>query len=237
MMTGSRHARPKSLAAALAAASLAAVALALFAAGAGAQSRHAPRVMTPTPTPTPEATPEGESESVSRSHASDNKKKGALVSFVVMDYSTGLMSMNSMEIDDLVNTFASRLDESQSVAVTRADGGSRSDARKRAKDETDAYVVLFEIEEDMGAGTGTYGNDPRTLTIKTYVFAPKTGDIKFVDTTYQRPYRQTATIGGLPIPVPSRRVEQYPSQLQLEQASRDAADRVLSRFNIMTPRD
>jgi hypothetical protein len=236
-MTKSRHARSKSLAAAAVAASLAVLALALFAAGAGAQSRHAPRVMSPTPTPTPEPTPQGESESVSRSHASSNKPKGALVSFVVMDYSTGLMSMNSMEIDDLVKTFVSRLDESQSVAVTSAGGGSRSDARKRAKDETDAYVVLFEIEEDMGAGTGTYGNDPRTLTIKTYVFAPKTGAIKYVDTTYQRPYRPTATIGGIGIPVPSRRVEQYPSQLQLEQASRDAADRVLSRFNVIPPQN
>jgi hypothetical protein len=236
-MTKSQHARSKSLAAALAAVSLAALALALFAAVAGAQSRHAPRVMSPTPTPTPEPTPQGESESESRPRASSSKPKGALVNFVVMDYATGLMSMNSMEIEDLVNTFASRLGESQSVSVTRGDAGSRADARKRAKEENDAYIVLFQIEEDMGAGTGTYGDDPRALTIKTYVYAPKTGDIKYVDTTYQRPYRPTATIGGIPVPVPSRRAEQYPSQLQLEQASRDAADRVLSRFQVMVPQN
>ena len=79
--------------------------------------------------------------------------------------------------------------------------------------------------------------DTRSLTIKTYVYAPKTGDLKYMDTIYQRPYRQMATIGGIPVPVQTRRIEQYPSQLQLEQASRDAADRLLSRFHITPPQN
>jgi hypothetical protein len=37
------------------------------------------------------------------------------------------------------------------------------------------------------------------------------------------------------VPVPTRRVERYPSQNQLEQAARDAADRLLSRFQITPP--
>jgi hypothetical protein len=237
MMTKSQRARSKSLAAAVVVASLAALALALFAAGAGAQSRHAPRVLTPTPTPTPEPTPQGESESVPRSHAADNKKKSVIASFVVMTDGNALFGMDSTEVDDLVNTFVSRLSESASVSASRAGSGTRTDARKRAKDETDTYVVFYQIEQDMGGGMGTYGADPRALTVKTYVLAPKTGDIKFVDTIYQRPYRETATIGGIGIPVPTRRIEQYPSQLQLEQASRDAADRILSRFNIMPPQN
>ena len=52
---------------------------------------------------------------------------------------------------------------------------------------------------------------------------------------FQRPYRDTATIGGVRVPVPSRRMERYPSQLQLEQAARDSADRLLSRFQITPP--
>jgi len=74
------------------------------------------------------------------------------------------------------------------------------------------------------------------IVIRTYVYEPKTGAIKYVDTVYQRPYRSTATIGGVRVPVPStRRIEQYPSQLQLEQAARDAADRLMSRFHITPP--
>jgi hypothetical protein len=228
-MAKPQHARLKSFAAA----SLVAIALVLFAAGARAQSRHAPR--TPPPTPTPEATPQGESESKPR--ASSVKSKDVLVSFVVTEYSNAMMGLNTTAVNDLTETFARRLGQSASVSVTRAGNGSRADARKRAKEESEAYVVLFQVEEDMGAGTGTMGGDTRSLTIKTYVYAPKTGDLKYMDTIYQRPYRQMATIGGIPVPVQTRRIEQYPSQLQLEQASRDAADHLLSRFNIMSPQN
>ena len=57
------------------------------------------------------------------------------------------------------------------------------------------------------------------------------------DTVYQRPYHDTARVGGIPIPVPTRRIEQYPSQLQLEQAARDAADRLMQRFGVILPPD
>ena len=54
--------------------------------------------------------------------------------------------------------------------------------------------------------------------------------------THQR-RRVRVALGGIPVPVPSRRIEQYPSQLQLEQASRDAADRLLSRFHVTPPQN
>ncbi len=64
-------------------------------------------------------------------------------------------------------------------------------------------------------------------------------DLKFSDVIYQRPYRETATVGGVRIPVPggTRRIERYPSQLQLEQAARDAADSLLMRFGVRLPPD
>lgn len=77
--------------------------------------------------------------------------------------------------------------------------------------------------------------DSRRLLIKAYVYEPKTGDLKFVDTTFQRPARETATVGPVRIPVPTRRVERYPSQAQLEQAARDSADHLMSRFHIRPP--
>ena len=89
-------------------------------------------------------------------------------------------------------------------------------------------------------GDATIGRaDSRSLLLKTYVYAPKSGDLKYADTIYQRPYRDTATVGGVRIPVPggSRRVERYPSQSQLEQAARDTADRLMAHFNITPPPD
>ncbi|HEX7956277.1 MAG TPA: hypothetical protein VF508_04995, partial [Pyrinomonadaceae bacterium] len=61
--------------------------------------------------------------------------------------------------------------------------------------------------------------------------------LKFTDLVYQRPYNDSARVGGVRIPVPSRRVGRYPSQFELEQAGRDAADRLLSRFQVAAPQD
>ena len=75
----------------------------------------------------------------------------------------------------------------------------------------------------------------RGMVLRTYVYTPKTADLKYHDTIFQRPYQDSARIGGVRVPVPSRRTERYPSQHQLEQAARDAADRLLSRFQITPP--
>lgn len=213
------------------AASLALMMLALCASGVGSRAqsgRHAPKV---TAQPTPEPTPQGESESQPRSKAS--KPSDVLVSFVVMEYDANAFGVDTIVRDDVSHNFVGRLGDSRTVSVTDAGRGSRKDARDHAKTEREAYVVLFQLDEEtMSSGVN---QNTRNLVIRTFVYAPQTGDLKYTDTTYQRPYQQTATVGGIPIPVPTHRIEQYPSQLQLEQAARDAADRILSRFNILPP--
>jgi hypothetical protein len=164
-----------------------------------------------------------------------------LVSFVLMEYDNPMMSLDYTARDDIWNEFLGRLGKSRAVSVTQAGKGSRGEARSRAKSESEAYVVLFDMEDErdsMGdAGVGRV--DSRNLLLRTFVYAPKTGDLKFTDTIYQRPYRDAATIGGVRVPLPtgSRRIERYPSQRQLEQSARDAADRLLSRFNVIPPPD
>jgi hypothetical protein len=191
-----------------------------------------------TPTPSPEATPkdgQGESESIPRGRAA--KPADVVASFIVMEYDSGFNGVDFRAREDIMDSFMHRLGEARAVAASFQGHGNRKEAHDRAKAERDSYVVLFELEEDsMAANPPSIGqSDTRRLTIKTYVYAPKTGDLKFTDTVYQRPYRETARIGGIPVPVPSRRIEQYPSQLQLEQAARDAADRLMQRFGITLP--
>jgi len=212
------------------------VALALCGAFASAQSGR--KGARPAATPTPEATPQGESESESKPRQA--KPTDVTISFAVMEMDNAIINIDMMARDDLIETFFRRLGQARTVAVSRAGKGGRKEARERAKKEEQVYVVLFELEEENAIrGEGSVGGrvDSRTLLIKTYVYAPKTGDLKYADTIMQRPYRETTSIGGVRIPVPSRRIEQYPSQLQLEQAARDAADRLMSRFGIMPPRD
>jgi hypothetical protein len=163
------------------------------------------------------------------------KKVEALVSFVVMrsDDAVGF-GMDSVTRDGVASAFSRRLGQASSVEVRDAGKGRRQEARVLAKEEKKAYVVLFQLDE-QASSVGNGSVDSRTLVIRTFVYAPQTGDLKYTDVVYQRPYQDTARVGGVRVPVPSRRVSRYPSQHELEQAARDAADRLLGRFQVTPP--
>lgn len=226
-------------------AALVAFALCAFAltGAAGAQSRRAPRpaaTPTPEPTPTPEEA-QGESESVPRG-AGAKKDPGVVVSFLILEDDNPMMSLDYMARDDIWKEFLERLGKSRAVSFAQGGKATRGEALKRAKLERETYVVLFEMQEerDMGGDASIGRVDSRNLLLKTYVYAPQTGSLKYADTIYQRPYRESATVGGVRVPLPtgtSRRVERYPSQRQLEQAAREAADRLMAHFNVIPPPD
>ncbi|HEY0172115.1 MAG TPA: hypothetical protein VGB98_13915 [Pyrinomonadaceae bacterium] len=163
------------------------------------------------------------------------KKVEAVLSLVVMraDDATAF-GIDSMARDGVASAFSRRLGQVSSVEVRDGGKGRRQEARARAREEKKAYVVLFQLDEQAG-GMTTGNVDSRTLVIRTFVYSPQTGDLKYTDTIYQRPYQDSARVGGVRIPVPSRRVDRYPSQHELEQAARDAADRLLGRFQVTPP--
>lgn len=163
----------------------------------------------------------------------ETKKIDALVSFVVMKDDTLTMGFDTLSRDGVASAFFERLRRASNVEVKDGGRGRRQEARERAKKEEVAYVVFFQLDE-TGVG-GTSSTDARGLVLRTYVYTPKTADLKYSDTMFQRPYQDSTTIGGVRVPVPTRRTERYPSQHQLEQAARDAADRLLSRFSITPP--
>jgi hypothetical protein len=161
------------------------------------------------------------------------KKVEALVTFVVMRDDTLSVGYDTMAHDGVAAAFLRRLEQVGRVVEVKNGGkGRRQEARERAKKEEVAYVVFFQMDE---TGMGGTGMDARGVALRTYVYTPKTADLKYSDTIFQRPYQDSARVGGVRVPVPTRRMERYPSQLQLEQAARDAADRLLSRFQITPP--
>jgi hypothetical protein len=161
------------------------------------------------------------------------KKPEALVSLVVMRSEDSGFGVDPLARAGVGAAFVRRLGQAATVEVTDAGKGRRPDARSRAKEEKKAFVVLFQLDEQ--AGDMSVHTDSRTLIIRTFVYTPVTGDLKFTDTVYQRPAYDSARVGGVRVPVPTRRVERYPSQYELEQAARDAADRLLSRFHVTPP--
>ncbi|HEX7315831.1 MAG TPA: hypothetical protein VF297_18085 [Pyrinomonadaceae bacterium] len=161
------------------------------------------------------------------------KKQDALFSFVVVKDDTLSVGFDTIARDGVAAAFMDRLKQvGRDVDIKDGGKGRRGEARDRAKKEEVAYVVFFSMDESGYTGSSS---DLRGVVLRTYVYTPKTGDLKYSDTMFQRPYQDSARIGGVRVPVPSRRVERYPSQNQLEQAARDSADRLLSRFNVTPP--
>ena len=199
-----------------------------------------PARQSPVPTPTvTTAGPEGESESQPMRGSKTNQAVAA--TFVVLEDENVFLDLSFSSQRDLIGaSFFERLRRSPIVSVERGGKGSRSEARDRAKKERDAYVVLLQLEEDRSITRQRPNDrlgsaDPSNLAIRLDVYAPGTGNVKYTDVVLQRPYRQTATIGGVRLPVPVSRPERYPGEYQLAQAARDAADRLLSRFDIPRP--
>jgi hypothetical protein len=164
----------------------------------------------------------------------EQKKVEPIVTFVVLKDDTPSVGYESMARDGVAAAFLRRLEQAgETIAVRDGGRGRRPEARDRAKKEETAYVVFFQLEE-TGMSDPT-NMDVRGVVLRTYVYTPKAADLKYHDTVYQRPYQDSARVGGVRVPVPTRRIERYPSQLQLEQAARDAADRLLSRFHVTPP--
>jgi hypothetical protein len=208
---------------------LAAAALCCATAASRAQSGR--KSQKPVGVPTGEAPKQGDPAAAKP----ESKKPEALASFVVMRYEDASMfSIDPLALDGVASAFVRRLGQSAAVEVSDAGKGRRQEARARAKEEKKAYVVLFQLDEQVG-DINTGRADSRTLILRTFVYTPQTGDLKFTDTVYQRPAYDSARVGGVRIPVPTRRVDRYPSQHELEQAARDAADRLLSRFQVTPP--
>jgi hypothetical protein len=166
----------------------------------------------------------------------ETKQQDALVTFVVVKDDTLTIGVDTLAQEGVNRAFIERLRQvGRTVEVKDGGKGRRNEARERAKKEETAFVVFFQVDETGVMDPDLTVRNTRELVLRTYVYTPKAGDLKYSDTLYQRPYQDSARIGGVRVPVPTRRIERYPSQYQLEQAARDAADRLLSRFQITPP--
>ncbi len=118
---------------------------------------------------------------------------------------------------------AQRLGEPEGIKVDATHREmTRSDAIKLAKAEKDSYVVWLQIREDtMGARqSGTANN----LYIEYTVFAPVTAKVHTSGSTYPRNRNRNVIL--------DRRTSDIEGDYYLNQAARDAADRILAKFSV-----
>ncbi len=144
------------------------------------------------------------------------------------------MQLSNLDASIVSDTFLQRLHDSNALKVETADRMSRDSARKRAKTETERFVVWLELQTN-GFGVDSIGAvrpNAEDLHIQYIVFEPGTGKAKANGNVYLRPVRTLP--GGRTVPAcyPNR---YYGLDGALMAGAIETADRVFDVFSIPPP--
>ena len=130
--------------------------------------------------------------------------------------------------DTVLDNCVRRLGEADIVMPTSAGSDmNRGAAIKAAKLETVRYVVLLHIGSEYADAGKQVKNGQDELYVDYTVFEPETAKVKAAGRTHQHIY-QTGR-GG--VTLPSKNSPIY-SEYAIKEAAREAADRILERFDI-----
>ena len=202
---------------------LAALAIVVFGAGMlTAQSgrrlpKGSPPIVTPTPTP----------ESVEQSKPSP---KPDFILKVFSDIELG--STFGFPMPERMHRWAvERLKKTPLLDVRDAGMVNRRDAINQAKAETEAFVVLLELEADPFVQYGT--NAVRAMQMHLTVYHPATAKVKFKRTLALG--QNSTRLPGSKTVLQSCNLGIYDNELLLLEASVEAADSVMSTFNVPLP--
>jgi hypothetical protein len=196
--------------------SLIAVSAVSSAAQSGRRARK-PAVVTP---PVPEPSPEEKK--------APQETKPALTFIIGSDRQENF-SVPMHFTSSVVRACADRLDDAPSVRVDLVHRDMhRGEAVKRAKQEKEAYVVLIELRTEFASSS----RDSSELYIQYSVFAPVTGKSITSGRTYQQAYRTGPVIAG---PRTTGRTNAPYTEILLQRAAREAAERILSAMKDATP--
>ncbi len=173
----------------------------------------------PVPTPESAATP-----------AISAEKPKPQVTFIVgMDRFGDSNGISLYTYSMVLRHCVERLQESSSVKATTASNEmSRSDAIKRAKSEKEANVVYLQLRPDTVTGDRGTSSLSNKVYLQYTVFAPTTAKIIASGRTYPQVYRNRGIIVR---PNTSSGTSDY----ELNQAAREAAERVLKVVNVPVP--
>jgi hypothetical protein len=164
-----------------------------------------------TPEPSPAPTPTASAKPA---------EKPALRLIVGMDRYRGFV------FHDIQNACADRLDDNRSVQVIiDRNGMTRGDAIRRARAETDGYVVWLDLRTDSMSGDLDSGGN---YVLEYSVFAPETAKLATSGRTYPQAFRNRSVILN-------PRTSGIYGDYQLQQAARQAADRILSALKHPLP--
>jgi hypothetical protein len=133
----------------------------------------------PKPTQPPVTTPESDKKPSSIANAREVTRKASLV------VAKQLSSKHLLSEDTIFAEFVQKLSEFKNVTTTSVGDLKHDAAVKRAKKETEAFVVLVEFDVDEFQKGTLILNSP-DLDVKILVFAPGTGKKQFEGNVYYK---------------------------------------------------
>jgi hypothetical protein len=133
----------------------------------------------PKPTQPPVTTPESDKKPCSIAYAREVSRKASLV------VAKQLSSKHLLSEDTIFAEFVQKLSEFKNVTTTSVGDLKHDAAVKRAKKETEAFVVLVEFDVDEFQKGTLILNSP-DLDVKILVFAPGTGKKQFEGNVYYK---------------------------------------------------
>lgn len=157
------------------------------------------------------------------------------IALVVSSDPRGSFDISSFEADILQRTVIRRLEESNALAPRGGDELRRNEAQKRARQETDTYIVWLQLEEiSIGSSVLVRRADPENYQLRYAVYEPQTGRTQAQDSIYLRSYSRRR-IGGIGLPRGSSNC--YPSTLNdfefaLTLGAIEAADHIIKSFSL-----
>lgn len=177
----------------------------------------------PVPSPTPEPTPTPKPD----------QQQSEIGFFVVADHGASFMPWPGAYYDAVIAGCADKLRSGSSARVDATDSSmNRADAIKRAKSETNTYVVWLKLTDDrMGSSTVNVNADE--LILEYVVFAPGTAKVVTQGRSYQNANRKGPVVVG---PTTRRTTGSgiYREEL-LRIAGEDAAERILKALHLNVP--
>ena len=179
----------------------------------------------PAPASTPEPTP--------TTNKQGEKEKATITFIVGVDRYLGFSTIPLSFYDTVARGCAERLDDAAGVKIEVASKEmNRGDAVLRAKAEKEAFTVWLQLKVENVSGDSATVNNLSQLFIEYAVFAPTTAKTVTWGHTYQQGYRKGGVVVG---PPGSSRGNVSYSEYLLQQAAREAAERILSALKMGAP--
>lgn len=165
--------------------------------------------------------------------------EAAPVSLLVGSYSTPMRILSRGAEDLLQGAVVQRLRDSKSLKLGVEESMTRGEANKRAKTETEAFILWLELKSDRASFDPTGRGETRTedVYIQYVVLEPKTGKVKDQGNVYLRP-TSSGRIPGVGIgrslprcyPQPMYNVE-----FAVIEAGIETAERIFRAFSLGNP--